>query len=204
MVQEVCDLWSKIVVPTQFTYHVLINPRRVMGSWGVNSFQNLYSNVLFNHHRPKLAYDLKLWKLLYKLTFISSQDSSIGTALAYGAWDCEFESRQVQCSPENWVCLKFPCTRNSLLIVSWKLIYSCSSPWLNSFSWYGLLWATVVSEHLKNVLRPCGIQSRGRSALKITCVFFVFVCIKLSKMCSILPYNMPICTPTLPLFVTLF
>ena len=48
----------------------------------------------------------------------SSQVSSIDTALALGARGCEFESRQCQCSRENWVCLKSPWTRNSLLIVS--------------------------------------------------------------------------------------
>ena len=35
---------------------------------------------------------------------------------------CELESRQYQCSRKNWVCLKFPWTRDSLLIVSYKLV----------------------------------------------------------------------------------
>ena len=47
-----------------------------------------------------------------------SQVSSIDMALALGARGCEFEFHQCQCSRENWVCLKFSWTRNSLLIVS--------------------------------------------------------------------------------------
>ena len=59
-------------------------------------------------------------------------------------------------------CLEFPWTRNSLLIVLYEtrgaeVEYGLNrvqlSLWLqqsliNGFSWYGLSWATVVSEHL--------------------------------------------------------
>ena len=43
---------------------------------------------------------------------------------------------------------------------------------INGFSWCGLSWAKVVSEHLLSVLRPRLITNQGRSALKITCIFF--------------------------------
>ena len=129
-----------------------------------------------------------------RLASIDSQASSFDTTLAFDARGCEFESHQFQCSPENLVCLKFCWTRNSLLIVSWKLVqnfrswswlrwlfmvwvgYSSPCGWrsacLNSVSRYGLLWASEVSEHLQSVLRPHGIQSRGVVHLKSLAWFF--------------------------------
>ena len=87
-----------------------------------------------------------------------------------GARVCELESHQFQCSHENWVCLKFPWTRNSLLFVSWKLVWNprswswlqwlimvwigysspcgCSSPRLMVSHGMVCLWATVISKYV--------------------------------------------------------
>ena len=48
---------------------------------------------------------------------LGSQVSSIDTVFD-DVGDREFESRWYQCFRKNWVCLKFPWRRNSLLIVS--------------------------------------------------------------------------------------
>ena len=66
------------------------------------------------------------WAMVSFLTqhissFNCSQVIYIDTALAFSAWGCKFESLQFYCSHKNWVCLKFPWTRYSLLIVLFKL-----------------------------------------------------------------------------------
>ena len=46
---------------------------------------------------------------------------------------------------------------------------------INGFSWYGLSWATVVSEHLLSVLRPHGITKQGGTVhLKSSAFIFFF------------------------------
>ena len=67
----------------------------------------------------------------------SSQVTSVDMALALGVRSCNVESRQFQWSRENWVCLKFSWTRNSLLVVSYKLVW-------NSRSWSQLWWFNMV------------------------------------------------------------
>ena len=123
---------------------------------------------------------LPFWYLWYS----SSQVSSIDTALALGARGCEFESRQCQCFHENWVCLKFPWTRNSLLL-SRRNSYETrgadpgcdgwSSPWLmvlHGMVCLGPQWSANICKVWWGCME---LQSRGQSALKITCVFFLFI-----------------------------
>ena len=74
--------------------------------------QNLTLFQLFAKHTLQMA------KSGPKYEKEISQVSSINMALALGVRGCEFEPSQYQCSREDWVCLKFPWTRNSLLTVS--------------------------------------------------------------------------------------
>ena len=76
---------------------------------------------------------------------------AVGMAFTFGAWVCEFESRQVQCSHENWVYLKFPWIRNSLLIILWKLVRNWRSwswlQWLN-IGWIGYSFSLWLQQSL--------------------------------------------------------
>ena len=93
----------------------------------VHTIVNCYHGEVVKNHGPML--DKLAWCMsptYLKLMIVDGnfschqlrlgQVSSIDMVLAFSAWGCEFESHQFQCSWENWVCLKFPWTKNLMLI----------------------------------------------------------------------------------------
>ena len=86
-------------------------------------FVNWDSNIKMKLEKLVISVQqIVISKMLYNMLLesyylSSSQVGSVSKAYACDARGYEFESRQYQCSCENWRCLKFPWTRNSLLIV---------------------------------------------------------------------------------------
>ena len=122
----------------------------------------------------------------------SSKVSSIDTAFTWGTRGCKFESRQYQCSRENWACLKFPWTANCLVrnSRSWSWLrwlnmvwigynfpWGCCSPWLmvsHGLVCLGPQWSAHICEVCLKV--AWNYKVRGHSTLKINCGFFpIFV-----------------------------
>ena len=157
--------------------------REVKDDWNTSFFTTL--NICFNLDITDCLGCKEIAGLLYSPQGPWGPHSlsklAIGMSFAFGTWGCEFESRQVQCSHENWVYLKFSRSRSWLqwLIIVW---IGYSTPlWLQQslIKWFLMVWFTLghsgQGTSVKCAVATWNNKARDVVHLKSPAFFFSFV-----------------------------